>query len=268
MERVTIAIPTRNSGATLGATLESLRPLKDFAEIFVIDSDSVDDTRAIAEQYKVQLLHADPGNLYRAVNIGLEAGKAEWITYINSDDLLYSSTLVERIKSNSTNVDILYGTVDFIDYEGRFLRSWHPAGESSLLPLYKAGFSAMLQQGTLIKRSLFEALGGFSADFQYVSDADFWFRSLEAGAEFRYSGPRSVGAFRLHGTQITQLKMKEMHAEHWRMVQAHGGPVSGRRAWQHLWRWRFRNVGSYLERWHRAHRIGASKIFCGSYDLP
>jgi len=268
MHRITIAIPALNAAATIGATLESLRALREHAEIFIVDSDSTDGTLDIAKAANLPVLHVPAGNLYAAVNEGLFAGNAEWVTYINADDLLYAESIQQRMLDASNDSEILYGSVDFIDGDGRFLRSWRPAREAALLPLYQSGFSPMLQQGTLIRRELFQELGGFSTKYRYVADADFWFRALEADARFRYGGPATVAAFRLHGAQITQQKKVAMEAEHQAMVEEHGGIRSSLTARAEFWRWRWRNAGSYLERWHRAHRIGAKRVFCGSYDLP
>jgi glycosyltransferase involved in cell wall biosynthesis len=268
LNKITIAIPALNAASTIGMTLESLRPLREIAEIFVVDSHSTDDTVAIAESHGVPVLQVDPGNMYRAVNCGIEAGQSEWVTYINADDLLYATTLIQRLTQLTKAVDISYGAVDYIDGEGRFLRSWKPAVAGSLLPLYAAGYSPMLQQGTLIRRDLYHQLNGFSTDYRYVADADFWFRALESGAQFEYHGTSTVAAFRLHGAQITQMKKTEMHAEHRRMIAAHSQISTASSVWSHLSAWRLRNLGSYLERWHRAYRIGARKIICGSYDLP
>lgn len=264
---LTIAIPVLNAEATIGATLESLRALREFSEIFVVDSNSSDATVEIARQHNYDVLQVPAGNLYAAVNTGLNAGSAQWVTYINADDLVYAESIRKRIERVDNDSDVLYGPVDFIDCEGRFLRSWRPAREEALWPLYQAGFSPMLQQGTLIRRDLFEKLDGFSTQYRYVADADFWFRAIEAGAHFRYDGPATVAAFRLHGAQITLQKKTEMEAEHRAMVRDHGGPQLSVLTRAEFWRWRWRNAGSYLERWHRAHRIGAERVFCGSYDL-
>lgn len=268
MAEITIAIPTLNSEATLGMTLESLRSLGSAAQVVLVDSHSTDRTLEIAEQFSLQVRTFPPGNLYGAVNLGLSDSQTEWLTYINSDDVIYASTLVKRIERlRSAPVDISYGPVDFVDSDGRFLRSWKPAMEKALFPLYKAGYSALLQQGTLIRRELFESLGGFSTKYYYVADADFWFRALEANARFSYDGSTTVAAFRLHPAQITQEKKAEMQVEHRAMVSDHGGQQTSLSTELAFLRWRLRNAGSYVERWHRAHRIGAGKVFCGSYDL-
>lgn len=268
MNLITIAIPALNAGATIGVTLESLRLVKGIARIVVVDSFSTDATLAIASTLADEVLQCGPGNMYSAINVGLREANTPWVTYINADDIIYAQTLAERLKGIPESIDISYGPVDFIDADSRFLRSWRPASEKALLPLYRAGYSAMLQQGTLIRRELFEKLGGFSTKYRYVADADFWFRALEAGAQFRYAGSATVAAFRLHRAQITQQKKIEMQAEHRAMVRDHGGQKSSLAAKAEFMRWRLRNAGSYVERWHRAHRIGACKVFCGSYDLP
>lgn len=268
MSLITIAIPALNAGATIGTTLESLRPVKGVARIVVVDSFSTDATLAIASTLADEVLQCEPGNMYSAINVGLREANTPWVTYINADDIIYAQTLAERLNGIPESIDISYGPVDFIDTDSRFLRSWRPAREKALLPLYRAGYSAMLQQGTIIRRELFEKLGGFSTKYRYVADADFWFRALEAGARFHCDKSTTVAAFRLHPRQITQDKKAEMQAEHLAMVCNHGGQQSSLSTQFEFMRWRLRNTGSYVERWHRAHRIGARKVFCGSYDLP
>lgn len=269
MKLIRIAIPALNAAATLGPTLESLRHLRDRAEVVLVDSGSTDGTLEIALAHGCEIRHEPPGNMYAAINVGLRDASAEWLTYINSDDLLYPETTMRRLAAVGSAHDVLYGSVDFVDHEGRFLRSWRPAKPSSLLGLFRAGYSPMLQQGTLFRRGLFERLGGFSTDYAYVSDADFWWRALCNGAAFRREpGCATVAAFRLHASQATQRHAAAMLAEHARMHRPRGDAASKPAAMVAMLGWRRENLGSYAERWLRAWRLGLRPMLCRSYDLP
>lgn len=266
-KKITIAIPTLNAASTLGSTLESLSSLRDIAHVVLIDSLSTDATLEIANLHSVEILQCSPGNMYAAINLGLKRATTPWLTYINADDLIYPETLRARLLDLPEDVSVSYGTVDFIDAEGRFLRSWRPASSEAVVKLYRAGYSPMLQQGTLFRVSLYQELGGFDEQYKYVSDADFWFRALRSGAiVYRY--PKlSVAAFRIHQGQITQRLKKQMLAEHIQMVQKCSGEPKPRQAVIELFFWRLENSTSYLERWLRAFRLGLRPLFCGSYEL-
>lgn len=267
MKEITIVIPSLNAARTIGTTLESLRALKDVADVIVVDSGSNDGTLEIIKSHSIELRYCEPGNMYSAINVGLHDAETTWVTYINADDILYGDILKSRTSNSKCGVDVSYGTVDFIDADGRFLRSWRPAVPTSALSLYQAGYSPILQQGALIRTSLYHELGGFNDDYMYVADSDFWFRAFESGANFCRHSKLSIAAFRLHGAQITQRLEGEMHAEHKFMQKQHLNERSQLHAMPHLLRWRLENAGSYVERWLRAARLGLRPIFCKSYEL-
>ena len=267
LKKLTIAIPTLNAAKTLGSTLESLRCLEGIANIVLVDSFSSDQTLEIAKSHAVEVRQCQPGNMYAAINLGLKNAKTPWVTYINADDLIYAATLRKRLMSLPRDVEISYGTVDFVDEDGRFLRSWRPASARGALKLYRAGYSPMLQQGTLIRTELYEALGGFNEKFKYVADSDLWYRALELGATVCRDPKISVAAFRLHQEQITQRLKGDMRSEHEQMLQQHGNVLKTQEVLAEFLHWRVENVGSYLERWMRAFRMGLRPFICSSYEL-
>ncbi|MCH8540768.1 MAG: glycosyltransferase [Opitutales bacterium] len=266
---IRIAIPSLNAVNTIGSTLAALRPLQKVAEIVVVDSFSEDGTRDLVEQAGIELRSCPPGNMYEAINEGLEDAQTPWLTYINADDLLYSHILAKRLKAATAKASVYYGRVDYIDSENRFLRSWLPAHPSSVLPLYQTGYSPMLQQGTFFSRELFQKLGGFDTRFHYVADADFWYRAAEKGFSFCRQTKNSVAAFRLHPSQITNRLKNPMTTEHKKMVASHTpSPPNFWRIKKALWYWKWENKGSYAERFLRNSILGLRPRFCDSYALP
>jgi glycosyltransferase involved in cell wall biosynthesis len=261
-----VAIPALDAERTLPATLESLRDARrQGAEVVLIDGGSTDRTPAIAAAAGIRVITA-PGGMYAALNAGFRSLQSSWLTWINADDLVYADGYASRLRS-MTDADVLYGSVDFIDLVGRFVHSWTSGHPADLLPLYRAGYSPLLQQGTLFRRSVFETLGGFDESYRYVGDADFWWRSLEASFVFRRDAPPPVAAFRLHGAQLSQKFAGEMIAEHARMVAAHGGSRWSPRSWLGLARFRGRNFPAYVVRYLRRGDLEGRARLAGSYDL-
>lgn len=218
---VGIVIPTLNSAATLAQTLASLQGVRGVARILVVDSGSTDDTGGIASRHGVEVVQAPREGMYAAINVGLRRLDAEWLTYLNGDDVLYDvQPLLDVARREAA--DIVYGTVDFIDSAGRFIHSWTSAAPGRLLPLYRAGLSPLLQQGTLFRRGVFDALGGFDSRWRFVGDADFWVRALSAGFRFARLASPPVAGFRLHADQLSRRHAAEMRDEFRGMLATHG----------------------------------------------
>ena len=213
LDQLTIVTPTLNSAKTIRGTLDSVRPLVEGgAEHIVVDSGSTDGTVEIAKQFGSEVLYHPPGNMYAAINAGMEKATGEWLTYINSDDLLFADYVIEALEVVSNGVDVIYGDIDFIDDQGRFLfnrRAPKPAYLSWLMRFY----SCVPQQGTIFRRALFERLGGFDAQYKFIADRDLFARALRGGARFQKFNGKSVAAFRLSDQQLSQASQREMFEE-------------------------------------------------------
>lgn len=262
-----IVVPTLNAAQTLAQTLLSIQPaVVRGAELIVVDGGSKDDTLRIAGQHDAKTLTVD-GNMYAALNAGMRLLQTEWFTWINADDLLFCDILADRITAAGA-ARVAYGPVDFIDKSGRFVHSWASARPKDLLPLYRAGLSPLLQQGTLFHREVFAALDGFRETYRFVGDADFWWRALERGFRFLRTTHPSVAAFRLHGQQLSQSSASEMRAEHTRMVREHGGCRPTLHGYLSATRFRGANFSRYVVRFLRRRDLEGVSRWAGSYALP
>jgi glycosyltransferase involved in cell wall biosynthesis len=261
-----VIVPTLNAEAHLKATLAALGPaIRLGASVVVVDGGSTDETTNIARDHGIRLL-TSPGSMYAALNVGFRSTDEPWLTWINADDLIFCDLLQSRIAAAGA-ADITYGRVDFIDSQGRFIHSWLSAPPRALGALYRSGYSPILQQGTLFRRSTFDRLNGFDERYRFVGDADFWWRASEAGLAFSRSNHPPVAAFRIHAAQLSTAHAREMRAEHRRMVAAHTGrwrpSVVGP-----LFRWRLENLGAYGMRWLRSVQLAGKARLASSYDVP
>ncbi|MFP5246603.1 MAG: glycosyltransferase, partial [Thermoanaerobaculia bacterium] len=248
------AVPTLNAAATLDWTLLSLRSARDaHVETIVVDSGSTDRTLEICARWAVAVRYDEPGNMYRAVNVGLADARTPWVTYLNGDDYVYPGAYASLIEcAERAGADAASGDFDFIDENGRFLYCLRMADPDDLLALSRMPFQGLPQAGTIISRRLYEFLGGFCTDFRLAGDFDFFARGMRAGAKFvRLDQP--VCAFRLHRGQQTVRHAAELRAESLRV-----GATTGRRdsaAVAAFVRWRMHNIGNYVLRYLRTHRL-------------
>lgn len=262
-----IVVPTLDCAATLAATLGSLQRLPAVDRILVVDSHSADGTAEVARRHGVEVVSVPRAGMYAAVNEGLRRLDTEWLTYVNGDDLVFA---VDRSLATAveTGADVVYGTVDFIDGDGRFIHSWTSAAPARLLPLYRAGCSPLLQQGTIFRRSTFASLGGFDERWRFVGDADFWLRALLAGRRFTRVAHPAVAAFRMHAGQLSQRQAAAMKAEFRSMLATHGIVPSTFTTVVHIALYRAAHCRQHALRLLRRRDLTGTVRLAGAYDLP
>ncbi|MGQ0522461.1 MAG: glycosyltransferase [Betaproteobacteria bacterium] len=242
-----------NSARTLEATLLSLRSQKPVdVEIVVVDSGSTDRTLEICRAFEVKVLSARAGNMYHAVNEGLNTAGSEWLAYLNSDDWVYPGGYGRLIElGESLTADIVYGDCDYVDSAGRFLFPFRSAAPQQLRALFRMGVMGIPQPTAIFRRSTFAELGGFDTRFQLVADTDFCWRALDAGKTFAYSDRLPVSCFRVHREQLSFKRRDSMNEESRSLLQRRGvrpGPAD----WRVFLHWKLRNLPNYLVRVVRA----------------
>jgi glycosyltransferase involved in cell wall biosynthesis len=258
---LTMVTPTLNSAKTIRGTLESLRPLVEGgAEHIVVDSGSDDGTVEIARQFGSEVLYHPPGNMYAAINAGMARAKGKWLTYINGDDLLFADSTREALEGVSEAATVIYGDIDFIDEQGRFLfsrRAPNPCHLSWLMRYY----NPFPQQGTLFRREVFERMDGFRPNFRFAADLDFFVRCRLQGERFSKFRGKSVAAFRLSPNQLSQSARVQMAPEGIRIraelpKERRSIPVWLGRPAANLYRWST-NMDGMLLRWLRGRKQDA-----------
>lgn len=265
-DRLGVVVPTLNCAAFLAETLASIQRVPIVSQIVVADSCSTDGSLEIAKAAGVDILHDAPVGLYAAVNAGIRRLSTPWAAYLNGDDV-FQSLGITTLFAERKDCDVLYGPVDFITQDGGFLHCWHSAPPRDVLPLFRSGVSAMLQQGTLFRRSLFDSLDGFSERWRFVSDADFWWRAAEAGARFHRITHPPVASFRMHAGQLSQIHKTHMHEEFRDMAASHSAKAGALASWWRRSRYRAANCRGYLMRMLRQRDLSGRLVLRGSYDF-
>lgn len=93
---VSIIVPTKNSSQVLEACLQSLKAQTyQNIEIIVVDNNSTDDTKAIAEKYTEKVFNEGPERSAQR-NYGVEQSQGEYVAIIDSD-----MQLAEKVIENA-----------------------------------------------------------------------------------------------------------------------------------------------------------------------
>jgi glycosyltransferase involved in cell wall biosynthesis len=252
--QIGVVVPTFNSASTLQWTLCSLRSQRDVAlEIIVADSGSEDGTLDICKSWGVQTIYVPPGNMYRAINAGLRQIESEWVTYLNSDDIVYADSYARLMaRGEQQGAALVYGDCDFVDYEGRFLFTVKspPAsglcGMVRLSPLFggRVGFA---QPAAIYRRSTFQELEGFDERYSNIADYDFFFRLVTSGRVVAKLHRPGVAAFRLHSSQLSVRRAANLKEEMKTFRKAVSVRTSPRDLLEVIF-WRLRNSPTYVSR--------------------
>jgi len=94
MEKVSVAIITKNEGQTIGDCLRSVRWAD---EIVVVDNDSTDQTRQICQDFRARVYLEEWKGFSRQKNSAVEKTQNDWILSLDADERV-SPDLHEEIK--------------------------------------------------------------------------------------------------------------------------------------------------------------------------
>jgi glycosyltransferase involved in cell wall biosynthesis len=181
-----IVIPTYNRGDLITKTIDSVlsQSFRDF-EILVVDNKSQDNTIEVLQPYveaqKIQFYQNDMNN-ERAYsrNRGFELAKGEYITLLDSDDILYSNCLQDAYEFAQKNSEckIFHAKYDMIDINGNYKSSFNfPEISNPLKALAKGNFLsniAIFYKRDLIKKIRYDETPILIG----VEDYDFLIRAI------------------------------------------------------------------------------------------
>jgi cellulose synthase/poly-beta-1,6-N-acetylglucosamine synthase-like glycosyltransferase len=246
---VSVVIPTRNRSALLSRTLRSaLRQEHVDVEVIVVDEASNDDTPALLsalDDHRVRVLrHESPRGLSAARNHGAEHADAEWLAFLDDDDLWAPDKLFRQLNAaRAAGRDWAYtGSVNIEN--GRIVRSAPAPSEEEVVaalprfPILPGGGS-----NVIVRRETFTQVGPFDTRLDCGGeDWELWIRLAKHGWPAGVREP--LMAKRIHSSN--------MFAETDRIVRAttviqtlHDTPID----WGRMYQWlaeRYLRQGRWL----------------------
>ena len=112
-----IIVPIYNAEKYLAPCIKSIlaQSITNF-ELLLVNDGSTDNSGEICEEYaskdsRVHVFHKPNGGVSSARNLGIREAHGEWITFCDSDDLVYPNWLNNYILEENTNIDLIQQSV-------------------------------------------------------------------------------------------------------------------------------------------------------------
>lgn len=221
---VSVLMTAYNREEFIGAAIESvLRSSYHDFELIVVDDGSTDKTVEIAQSFaeldtRVKLF-VNEKNLgdYPNRNKAAQYAGGVYLKYLDSDDMLFSWSLQIMVESM-----ILYPQAALGLSFNKLINTNYPF-VASPLEAYQAFFYKNLllsigPSGSIIRRDLFESLGGFSPT-QFVSDTELWLKLAKKNPVVVL--PPNLVYWREHDQQQIRLEhnLPEIEARRFEMIK-------------------------------------------------
>ncbi|MCD6385079.1 glycosyltransferase [Candidatus Sumerlaeota bacterium] len=191
---VSIVIPIYRSESTLAKCLDSIMRLnypEERREIIIVDNNSPDNSRRIAEQYPVKIIDEPHQGRAFARNTGVRASAGDWIAFTDSDCMVEPNWLMKFAHSIKTHPEIAIfgGEIDSValssDMKQFFL-------EESILAQQDAMngdmllFPFVITANAMIRRSVFDKVGLFDTNLITAEDTEWGWRAHFSGFKMHY----------------------------------------------------------------------------------
>lgn len=265
--KVDVIIPAYNAEKYIIAAIQSAeRQTHKPNAIIVVDDGSTDATAQTVRSYtpsvKLILLQQTRSGPNAARNAGIRASQAEFLAFLDSDDIWLPNKVEEQLKiferSAFDNLGMVYCENNFIDSKGETVNSpyYHPLNPT----LRGEAFASLLQynainggsSGVLVHRTCFDVLGYFDEQLRNGEDWDMWLR-IARDYTVDYATPVLV-SIRLHnesaqactpafsalllqfyGKWIPQIAEKSIPSTWLRVIAAHFIRLPLQREWRDVW---------------------------------
>lgn len=203
--KISVIIPVFNGERFIAEAIKSVRN-QDYApmEIIVIDDGSADGTLEVAGKLgKDLILFSQPNQgVAAARNAGLKLATGDLIAFIDADDVWLNNKLQLQVSILQKNpaIEIVIGFL--------LTFAFNNCDEVTTQQVSAAKSALVFQLGSaLIRKCVFDNIGGFDTEFGMAEDTDWFFRAMEANIRVHIMQD-IVQWYRQHNSNITLDKAR------------------------------------------------------------
>lgn len=210
-----VMIPTYNCAAYLGRTLQSVLaqdPGPSAMQIEVIDDGSTrDDPAAVVATVgkgRVALhRHASNRGICPTFNTCIQRSRGLWVHILHGDDMVLPTFYgaYQKVIEAHPEAALVYGPVQEIDPDDVLVKPGPmPAGPPRLVANFaqrQASEQLCATPAVVVRRAVYEQVGGFCDLFSHVADMDMWHRAGRAGSVYALGEAHAL--YRVHPTSDT-----------------------------------------------------------------
>ena len=238
---VSVIMPFLNAASFLREAIESVRAQTHADwDLWLVDDGSTDGSADIARRYVAEdprrihlLTHAD-GNSHGASasrNLALAQARGEYVAFLDADDVWLAQSLAEQVKRLR-----LAPEAAILGSRTLYWHSWADgSGGHDFIPRHRApegrvmpgvSFLARCIQGkatvpctcsVLVRRSVFEKVGGFETQFPQLYDDQALYAKLFIASRILLD-PGCWAKYRRHPASTTMTAERERRYRPWRLA--------------------------------------------------
>jgi GT2 family glycosyltransferase len=193
-----IVVPTMGTRSEfLRQSLASIRSTGN-ATIHIVAPESAN-LASVLDPNSYDALVVDPGaGLSAAIDAGLRSfpSNVKYVNWLGDDDLLTEGSLDHSLAllEGDPNIALVYGRCQYIDGYGKSL--WLNKSGSYAKYLMRCGPQLIPQPGSLLRRDVYERIGGLDHQYKWAFDLDLLIRLSRVG-KLQFT-PRTLAKFRWH----------------------------------------------------------------------
>ncbi len=196
---ITVVLNNRTAFERAAASVaaQSHRPI----EYIVIDGGSTDGTVDAIRRFATCIAHweSEPDRgISHAFNKGIAAASGDYLGFVNADDWLEPDQIERAVQAlESRHADFVFGDLAYHAPDGKPLHIIK--GDQHYADSIGSRMPALNHPTMLVKRTVFDSIGGFDERYKIAMDYDWALRAHLAGFRGRYA-PDVVGHMTLDGT--------------------------------------------------------------------
>lgn len=178
--RISIVTPSLNRARLLESAIVSVidQGYPDYEHI-IVDGGSADQTEQTVRRYpRTKFVTGPDRGMYDALNRGIGMASGEIVGFLNSDDLYAEKSFHEMARA--------FDDPDVMAVAGRAIVFTElPDGSIRIIERYSPGLMSLIESSTIgsnffnawfFRRTTFELIGNFNADFRIAGDREFMLR--------------------------------------------------------------------------------------------
>jgi glycosyltransferase involved in cell wall biosynthesis len=206
--KVSVIIPNYNYEKFIAATIESvLSQTYENIEIIVVDDGSKDNSLKVLERFgeKLRVIQQKNAGVSAARNNGVQNSTGEFIAFLDADDIWLPEKLqrqIERFNADS-EVGLVHCSMTLIDPQDQPIdenRNGQEGWVSTEFLRFERGVVVGASSTALVKRSIFDEIGGFDVCLSTAADWDFCYQ-VSRKYKFGFVTEPLV-LYRMHGTNM------------------------------------------------------------------
>jgi len=205
MPTVSVIIHTYNNEKFIAETVESVlnQTYKDYA-VIVVDDGSVDGTRDALIPYmqKIRYHYKENGGIASAKNAGIGLSQAEFVAFLDHDDLWAPDKLQLQMECFNENSQVGLVYAKYTSFrDGKELRTKPEKGYSGWIFKELLSKSFIQTSTVVVKRECLDAVGPYDESFSLGDEYDMF---LRIARKFQCSFiDKSLTRYRVHDTNAS-----------------------------------------------------------------